>query len=194
MLPKPFTRSSLVAMAAGLGLMSLSSVMQPLHAATEVALVSGAFRRSIPVKEFEHLAETGEAIGLLKNLLELSGQDPKEVSQMLNQSLDLPLVLTSRLINTRIGEAILRRAARIIYPIYTPVPAVSVPAIRAGVVQGLQKKKGLTAVNFLQAYPNAVMAVNLPALFGVIEKAESIAGLVQIFSDSPLDGLKEAQP
>ena len=118
MLPKPFTRSSLLAAAAGLGI-SLTSVTQPLHAATDVALVSGAFRRSIPVKEFEHLAETGEAIGLLKNLLELSGQDPKEVSQMLNQSLDLPLVLTSRLINTRIGEAILRRAAHIIYPIYT---------------------------------------------------------------------------
>ena len=33
--------------------------MQPLHATTEVALVSGAFRRSIPVKEIEHLAETG---------------------------------------------------------------------------------------------------------------------------------------
>ena len=193
MLPKPFTRSSLLAAAAGLGI-SWTSVTQPLHAATDVALVSGAFRRSIPVKEFEHLAETGEAIGLLKNLLELSGQDPKEVSQMLNQSLDLPLVLTSRLINTRIGEAILRRAAQIIYPIYTPEPAVSVPAIRAGVVQGLQKKKGLTAVSFLQAYPNTVMAVNLPALFGVIEKAESIAGLVQFFSDSPLDGLKEAQP
>ena len=193
MLPRPFTRSSLLAAAAGLGI-SWTSVTQPLHAATDVALVSGAFRRSIPVKEFEHLAETGEAVGLLKNLLVLSGQDPKEVSQLLNQSLDLPLVLTSRLINTRIGEAILRRVARIIHPIYTPEPAVSVPAIRAGVVQGLQKKKGLTAVNFLQAYPNAVMAVNLPALFGVIEKAESIAGLVQFFSDSPLDGLKEAQP
>ena len=193
MLPKPFTRSSLLAAAAGLGI-SWTSVTQPLHAATDVALVSGAFRRSIPVKEFEHLAETGEAVGLLKNLLVLSGQDPKEVSQLLNQSLDLPLVLTSRLINTRIGEAILRRAAHILYPIYTPEPAVSVPAIRAGVVQGLQKKKGLTAVNFLQAYPNAVMAVNLPALFGVIEKAESIADLVQFFSDSPLDGLKEAQP
>ena len=193
MLRKPFTRSSLLAAAAGLGI-SWSSVIQPLHAATDVALVSGAFRRSIPVNEFEHLAETGEAIGLLKNLLELSGQDPKRASQMLNQSLDLPLVLTSRLINTRIGEAILRRAARIIYPIYTPEPAVSVPAIRAGVVEGLQREKGLTAVSFLQAYPNAVMAVNLPALFGVIEKTESIAGLVQFFSDSPLDGLKEAQP
>ena len=113
---------------------------------------------------------------------------------MLNQSLELPLVLTSRLINTRIGEAILRRAARIIYPIYTPQPEVSVPAIRAGVITGLQSPKGLTAVTFLKGYPNDVMAVNLPALFGVIEKAESIAGLVQFFSDSPLDGLKDAQP
>ena len=193
MLPKPLTRSSLLAVAAGLGL-SWSCVMHPLHAATDVALVSGAFRRSIPVKEFEHLAETGEAIGLLEDLLEISGQDPNEVSQMLNQQLELPLVLTSRLIYTRIGEAILRRVARIIHPIYTREPEVSVPAIRAGVISGLQSEDGLTAVSFCQGYPNAVMAVNLPALFGVVEKAESIAGLVQFFSDSPLDGLKGAQP
>ena len=49
-------------------------------------------------------------------------------------------------------------------------------------------------MSFLESYPNPVMAVNLPALFAVIEKAESIAGLVQFFSDSPLDGLKEANP
>tara|TARA_Y100000589_G_scaffold85870_1_gene79838 strand:- start:31 stop:612 length:582 start_codon:yes stop_codon:yes gene_type:complete len=193
MLAKPFTRTSLLGMAAGVGI-AWSSAMHPLQAATDVALVSGAFRRSIPVKEIKHLAETGEAIGLLGDLLELSKQDPQEVSQMLNQSLDLPLVLTSRLINTRIGEAILRRVARIIHPIYTPEVEVSVPAIRAGVISGLQSEDGLTAVSFLKGYPNAVMAVNLPALFGVIEKAESIAGLVQFFSDSPLDGLKEAQP
>ena len=193
MLAKPFTRSSLLGMAAGVGI-AWSSAMQPLQAATDVALVSGAFRRSIPVKEIEHLAKTGEAIGLLGDLLELSKQEPQEVSQMLNQSLQLPLVLTSRLVNTRIGEAILRRVARIIHPIYTPEPEVSVPAIRAGVISGLQSEDGLTAVSFLKGYPNAVMAVNLPALFGVIEKAESIAGLVQFFSDSPLDGLKEAQP
>ena len=36
--------------------------MQPLQAATDVALVSGAFRRSIPVKEIEHLAKTGEVV------------------------------------------------------------------------------------------------------------------------------------
>ena len=186
-------RGLLFGVAAGVGI-GLQTLTAPSHAASEVALVSGAFRRSIPVKEFEHLAETGEAIGLLGNLLDFSGQDPEQVAKLLNQKLTLPLVLTSRLVNTRIGEAIIRRVARIIYPIYTPQPEVSVPAIRAGVINGLQSEDGLTAVSFLKAYPNQVMAVNLPALFAVIEKAESIAGLVKFFSDSPLDGLKEAKP
>ena len=193
MFPNLIKRHSLAVVSVGLGL-GLMNIGKPALAAKDVALVSGAFRRSIPVQEFEHLAETGEAIGMLGNLLEFSGQEPEQVAKLLNQSISLPLVLTSRLIETRIGEAIIRKVSKIIYPIYTPQPEVSVPAIRAGVINGLQSSKGLTAVSFLKAYPNDVMAVNLPALFGVMEKAESIAGLVQFFSDSPLDGLKEAKP
>lgn len=183
-------RRTLLAWSTGLSL-SLLTVVSPSLAATDVALVSGGFRRSIPVKEFEHLANTGEAIGLLGNLLDISKQNPEEMSKLLNQQLSVPLVLTSRLINTRIGEAIIRRVARIIYPIYTPQAEVSVPAIRAGIINGLQQPDGLTAIGFLKAYPNQVMAVNLPALFAVIEKTESIASLVKFFSDSPLDGLKD---
>ena len=176
----------------GIGLTALAS---PALAAIDVALVSGAFRRSIPVKDIEHLANTGEARGLLEQLLVLSEQDPENVAKLLNQKLDLPLVLTSRLINTRIGEAIIRRVGQILYPIYTPQPEVSIPALRAGVINGLNNSgEGLTAVDFLKAYPNEVLAVNLPALFSVIDKAQSISGLVQFFSDSPLDGLKEAKP
>ena len=183
-------RRTLLAWSTGLSL-SLFTVGSPSLAATDVALVSGGFRRSIPVKEFEHLANTGEAIGLLGNLLDISKQSPEEISKLLNQRLSVPLVLTSRLINTRIGEAIIRRVARIIYPIYTPQAEVSVPAIRAGIINGLQQPDGLTAVGFLKAYPNQVMAVNLPKLFAVIEKIESISSLVKFFSDSPLDGLKD---
>jgi len=186
-------RRRLLALATSCGL-SLCPLALPVHAAVDVALVSGAFRRSIPVRDLAHLAETGEARGLLEDLLQLSNQDPAQVAGLLNKNLDLPLVLTSRLVNTRIGEALIRRIAQILYPISTRDAAVSVPAIRAAVIQGLQRPGGLTAVSFLQSYPNPVMAVNLPALFAVIEKAESIAGLVQFFSDSPLDGLKEANP
>ena len=187
-------RCRVIALAAGLGI-GLTALAGPALAAKDVALVSGAFRRSIPVKDIEHLANTGEARGLLEQLLVLSKQDPENVAKLLNQKLDLPLVLTSRLINTRIGEAIIRRVGQILYPIYTPQPEVSVPALRAGVINGLNNSgEGLTAVDFLNAYPNEVLALNLPALFSVIDKAQSISGLVQFFSDSPLDGLKEAKP
>ena len=175
----------------GLGILSLG---MPAQAAVDVALVSGAFRRSIQVSDIAHLAKTEEPRGLLSDLLKLSGQEPTQVAELLNKNLDVPLVLSSRLMNTRIGEALIRRIAQIIYPITSSESSVSVPAIRAAVIEGLQRPEGLTAVSFLEAYPNTVMAVNLPALFTVIEKAESIAGLVQFFSDSPLDGLKEPNP
>ena len=175
----------------GLGILSLG---MPAQAAVDVALVSGAFRRSIQVSDIAHLAKTEEPRGLLSDLLKLSGQKPTQVADLLNKNLDVPLVLSSRLMNTRIGEALIRRIAQIIYPITSSESSVSVPAIRAAVIEGLQRPEGLTAVSFLEAYPNPVMAVNLPALFTVIEKAESIAGLVQFFSDSPLDGLKEPNP
>ncbi|MGB1775206.1 MAG: alpha/beta hydrolase [Synechococcus sp.] len=175
--------------------LSLGALATPGLTAENVALVSGAFRRSIPVEEIEHLATTGEPVGLLKNLMAMSGQEPEEVSALLNKEISLPLVLTSRLINTRIGEAIIRRVARILYPISTDDPSVSIPAIRAAVINGLHENDGsLTAIGFLKAYPNHTLAINIPALTAVIEKAQSIAGLVNFFSDSPLDGLKESQP
>ena len=186
-------RRRLLALGISCGISSLSLAV-PAQAAVDVALVSGAFRRSIPVSDISHLARTGEARGLLDDLLTLSDQDPAQVAALLNKNLNLPLVLTSRLVNTRIGEALTRRMAQIIHPIALRDPAISVPAIRAAVIEGLQSPQGLTAVSFLENYPNAVMAINLPALFSVIEKAESIAGLVRFFSDSPLDGLKKPKP
>ena len=186
-------RRRLLALTTSCGL-GMFSIGLPAQAAVDVALVSGAFRRSIQVSDIAHLAKTEEPRGLLSDLLKLSGQKPTQVADLLNKNLDVPLVLTSRLMNTRIGEALIRRIAQIIYPISSSESSVSVPAIRAAVIEGLQRPEGLTAVSFLEAYPNPVIAVNLPALFTVIEKAESIAGLVQFFSDSPLDGLKEPNP
>lgn len=89
-------------------------------AAENIVLVSGAFRRSIPVADMELLAKKGQAQGLLADLLRFSNQNPVEVGKLLNQSIPLPLVLVSRLLNTRIGEALLDRLANIVYPLKTP--------------------------------------------------------------------------
>ena len=158
-------------------------------AAENLVFVSGAFRRSIAVADLEYLASTGEARGLLADVLSFARQKPQTVAKLLKAELSLPLVLTSRLLNTRIGEAILARVAQIIYPLNAR--RAGIPALRAGVINGLVAGDGrINAVGFMRAYPVAELEVNIPALLAVMQKASSISQLVGFFSDSPLDGLR----
>jgi hypothetical protein len=184
--PRLFSRHRLLGTLLGLGLLC-STPAAP--AAENIVLVSGAFRRSIPVADMELLATKGQAQGLLADLLRLSKQKPAEVGKLLNQSIPLPVVLVSRLLNTRIGEALLDRLANIVYPLKTP--GAGMPALRSAIVIGIADGNGsLSPVSFLRAYPNREMEVNLPALLGLLEKANSISDLVRFFSESPLDGLQ----
>ncbi len=173
--------------------LSLSTAAPGLQAAEQVVFVSGAFRRSIPVADLEHLAQTGQARGLLGDVLRVSGQKPAEVSKLLNQQISLPLVLTSRLLSTRIGEALLERLTRIFAPLRAP--QMGVPALRGALITGLANGNGsLTPTGFLQAYPAQELAVSIPALMGLIGKASSISDLIRFFSESPLDGLRGDAP
>ena len=195
---RPFARSKrqrLVASLLGLQVFSAGLIaaegLRPASApaAQNLVFVSGAFRRSIPVADLEHLATTGEARGLLGDVMAFARQKPAEVAKLLKAELSLPVVLTSRLLNTRIGEAILARVARIIYPLNAS--RVGIPALRAGVINGLVAGDGtLNAIGFLQAYPVNELEVNIPALLAVMQKASSISQLVSFFTDSPLDGLR----
>ena len=162
------------------------------RAADNVVFVSGAFRRSISVADLVYLAETGQARGLMADVLALAKQNPAEIGKLLKADLSIPLVLTSRLLNTRLGEAVLARIAQIIYPLYAK--RVGIQALRAGVLNALAKGDGrINAISFLQAYPVDELEVSIPALLAVMEKAKSISQLVQFFTDAPLDGLR-AQP
>jgi hypothetical protein len=170
----------------GLG---LSLAGPTAHAADNLVFVSGGFRRSIPVADLSTLANTGTAPGLLGDVLRFSQQNPKDVAGLLNQSISLPITLVSRLLNTRIGEALLDRLANIVYPLKTP--GAGVPALRSALVIGIAEGDGnLSPVSFLRAYPNREMEVNLPALLALLQKANSISDLVRFFSESPLDGLQ----
>jgi hypothetical protein len=169
--------------------LGLGCTPTPTQAAERVVLVSGAFRRSIPISEFETLATTGQADGLLGDLLRLGRQNPKQVSKLLNEQVSLPVPLVSRLLNTRIGEAVLDRVAVIVHP--TRSPQDGIPALRSAVVLGIAEGDGrLSALGFLKAYPTREMAVNIPALLTLAQKASSISDLMRFFSESPLDGLR----
>ena len=162
-------------------------------AAENLVFVSGAFRRSIPVADLEKLAATGHAQGLLADVLRFSNQNPKTVGQLLNQSVKLPVTLVSRLLNTRIGEAILERLAQIVFPLNAS--QVGVVALRSALVMGVVEGNGsISAISFFRAYPVREMEVSIPALMNLIRKASSITDLVRFFSESPLDGLRGETP
>jgi hypothetical protein len=179
-------RQRLMAALLGLGLMGSSPAAL---GAENVVFVTGAFRRSIAVTDLEYLAETGKARGLMADVLTIAKQKPEEVGKLLKAELSIPLLLTSRLLSTRLGEALLARVAQIIYPLYTK--GAGVPALRAGVINALVATDGkLSALSFLKAYPVDEMEVSIPALLAVLQKAKSISQLVQFFMESPLDGLR----
>ncbi|MEA5423277.1 alpha/beta hydrolase [Synechococcus sp. CCY9202] len=170
------------------GLLLLPALAPPAaHAAEQVVFVSGAFRRSIPVADLAHLAETGEARGLLGDVLRLGRQNPAELAKLLNVQIRLPLVLTSRLLGTRIGEAALNRVARIVFPL--KAPGVAVPALRAATILGLEKGDGsLSPLGFLQAYPNQDLAVSLPQLRIAFNRLNSVTDVVRGFLETDLGG------
>jgi len=179
-------RQRLLAIAIGLTLWGTTS---PTPAAENVVFVSGAFRRSIPVADLERLAASGQARGLLGDLLRFSNQKPEDVQKMLKESVSLPIGMVSRLLNTRIGIAILDRFSTIVHPLRASEDGMV--ALRSAIVLGLNnEQKSLSAISFLRAYPTREMAVSIPALLALMEKASSIAELVRFFSESPLDGLR----
>jgi hypothetical protein len=161
----------------------------PVLATENIVFVSGAFRRTIFVSDLESFVKTGVPVGLLADLLKFSKQNPKTVQGMLKTELPLPVVLTSRLLYTRIGEAILTRATAVVHPLRAP--QVGIPALRSALVLGVAENNGkLSPISFLRAYPAEEMAVDVPQLLGLLKKASSISELVRFFSDAPLDGLK----
>jgi len=154
-------------------------------AATEVVFVSGAFRRSIPVADLEHLASTGQARGLLVDLIRFGRQKPAQVAQLLNIGIPLPLVPTSRFLSSAPGTAILQRVGGILFPLQAP--AVAVPALRAATINGLVSGNGvITPVGFLRAYPSNDLAVSLPALRSAMHQVEAMGGVVKGLLDTDI--------
>jgi len=181
------SRTRLACVALGLASLAGGLLGAPGQAAEQVVFVSGAFRRSIPVADLEHLASTGQARGLLADAIRLGRQKPEAVARLLNKQITLPLVATSRVLNTRIGGVALERVARIIYPLRAP--AAGVPALRSATILALNAGNGtLSPVGFLRAYPTRDLAVNLPVLQGAVNQISSLSGVVSTFLEADLGG------
>jgi len=160
-------------------------------AAENITIYKNIFSRKISVSSLKQLIITQESTGSLKKIINLTGQNEEEIINYLNQDFELPIVITSKLINSKIGNIILSRVTKIIHVNNIFTEDINKSAIRAGVINGIAKGNGkINLITFLESYPNKDIAINYSALSKVINKVESMSDLVEFFTGSPLEKLK----
>ncbi len=174
--------------------LNLFMFMPSANAAEKISLEYGIFNRTLSIDLLEHLAKTGEAKKPLKNIMRFGNQSPTTLSKLLKEEHDLPLITTSKLMYSSIGEVIIIRVAKIIHPMKIKDNSVSIPAIRSGVINGIVQGNGkLSLIQFLKSYPNKTIAINIPALSKVLNKVETMNELIKFFADSPITGVKKGK-
>ena len=176
-------------------MLTTTSFFLPAKSAEKITFISGAFTRTISINNLETLGKTREVADEIESLIKLTNQDVNKVSSLLNQEYEIPLVLTSKLMYSKIGEVIVKRIAKILYPLKVPESSVSVPAIRSAVIKCLYERNDkINLISFLKAYPKKDIAITISELYKVINKVESMADLIRFFSNSPLENLKQVNP
>ena len=160
-------------------------------AAEEIKIVYNIFSRTIEVDSLRTFAEEGYSTKKLKRILKATGSPDKEIRSVLNKDFEIPITIASKLVYSEIGNVFLRRLSSIIHPPKADDQRTGMLALRASVIQGINKGNGkINLINFFEGYPTKTVILDVSALSKVMNKVESISELLTFFTNSPLEKIK----
>ena len=163
------------------------------HSADQIKITYSIFSRTISIKSIKDYSITGKAEKKLKRLLSITNASNKEILDILNKNFDMPLPIASKLLNSEIGNVILSRISKVIHPPRAKDETTGKLALRASVIKGIDMGKGkINLVNFFESYPTKTVILNVSALSKILNKVESINELLEFFTNSPLNKIKES--
>ena len=168
--------------------------IQSAKGAETLFLYKGTFSRSIQIEELDQFKKTKIPSKKLKNLIKITNQKEKELHNILSHKIEVPIKASSKLMNSKIGEVFLSRVSKIIHPNKIYDKNLGTKAIRSGIILSSYKNnQKINLIEFLKAYPNKNIAINLNALNNALEKVESLKELIEFYSDSPFKKLKDGR-
>ena len=160
-------------------------------AAEDIKIIYSIFSRTIKVNSLKTFAEEGDSTKKLKRILKATGSPDKEIRSVLNKNFEVPITIASKLVYSEVGNIFLTRLSSIIHPPRADDERTGMLALRASVIQGINKGNGqINLIKFFEAYPTKTVILNVNALSKVMNKVESISGLLEFFTDSPLEKIK----
>ena len=161
------------------------------NAAEEIKITYSIFSRTIRVNSLKTFAKEGISTKKLKRILKATGSPDKEIRTVLNKDFEVPITVASKLVYSEIGNVFLTRLSSIIHPPKANDERTGMLALRASVIQGINIGNGkINLINFFEGYPTKTVILNVNALTKVMDKVESITGLLNFFTDQPLEKIK----
>ena len=164
------------------------------EAAENIFIYKGTFSRMIKIEELHKFKLTKKPSNKLKNLIKITNQKEKELHKILSLKIEVPLKTSSKLMNSKIGEVFLGRLSKIIYPNKISNIKTSIKAIRSGVILSSYKNnESINLIDFFKEYPNKNIAIDLNALNKALKKVDSLKELVDFYTNSPFQKLKDGR-
>ena len=160
--------------------------------AETIFLYQGTFSRKIDITELYEFKETKVPSKKLKNLIRITNQNENDLYKVLSHEIDIPVIPSSKLMNSKIGEVFLSRLSKIIHPNKIKNKKIAAKAIRSGIIlSSFNNNQKMNLIDFFKAYPNKNIAINLNSLRKTLKKAESLKTLIEFYSNSPFKKLKD---
>ena len=167
---------------------------QSAKGAENLFLYKGTFSRSIKIEDLYKFQLTKKSSNKLKNLMKITGQKEKNLHKILSTKIEFPIKTSSKLMNSRIGEVFLSRLSKIIHPNKISNIKLSTKALRSGLLIGsFNNNQKINLIDFLKAYPNKDIALDLNALSKTLKKVDSLKELIEFYADSPFKKLKDGR-
>ena len=167
--------------------------LNKVESADQIKITYSIFSRTISIKSLKRYSITGKPERNLKRLLKTTNASNEEILDILNKNFDMPLPIASKLLNSEIGNVILSRISKIIHPPKAKDARTGKLALRASLIKGIHMGEGkINLIRFFESYPTKTVILNVSALSKILNKVQSINELLEFFSDSPLNKIKES--
>ena len=168
-------------------------LIKKVQSADQIKITYSIFSRTISIKSLKKYSLTGKAEKNLERLLRTTNASNKDILNILNKNFDIPLPIASKLLYSEIGNVVLTRLSKIIHPPKARDEITGKLALRSSVIKGIDKGEGkINLIRFFENYPTKTVILNVSALSKILNKVESINELLEFFTDSPFNKIKDS--
>ncbi|MGB3692530.1 MAG: alpha/beta fold hydrolase [Spirulinaceae cyanobacterium] len=138
-------------------LIALTCAISPAAAAERLILRLGPFERSVAVKDLEEFANTGK---IPPSLRVYSPVLTPQIGELLSRQLQVDPSVADKFIEELLSSA---DGDRLLSQLKTALPESSIEQLKAGIYLALRQANGISAISFLQAYPEEELVVDATA-------------------------------